>query len=247
MMKNTVKLGKNRTGIALSPIDKREMLEVTELTHPPEGDASRIAETRSDYLEREEPIGTVPPPATVRGIVSTGAAALKNASTTVLVDKLSERLGFERMGTRLYETVIQKAEASEPMLHGPTVVELAEIRADELAHFELVRRAMIAIGADPTALTPSADMAAVSSLGVLQVVADPRTSLKQCLEAMLIAELVDNDGWVLLVQLTREAGLDTIAADFEAAAVREADHLAKLRAWVTGATLAAAKMVGDQA
>ena len=43
MMKNDVPIGKNRTGIALSPIDKREMLEVTDLTRTSaEDDASGL-------------------------------------------------------------------------------------------------------------------------------------------------------------------------------------------------------------
>ena len=241
-MKNDVAMGKNRTGIALSPIDKREMLEVTDMTVPSmEGDETVMADTRAEYIGESPAIGTIPPPASVKGVATTGVAAVKGVNATVLVDKLSERLAFERTGTRLYTALVGKCEASEPLAGGPAVADLEQIRDEERKHFELVREAMVSLGGDPTAMTPSADMAGVASMGILQVVSDPRTTLKQSLEAMLIAELVDNDGWALLIQLTRAAGHEAIAVRFEQARATEDEHLVKLRRWVTDSTIVAAK------
>lgn len=239
MIKNDVAIGKNRTGIELSPIDKHDVLEVTELTHPStDGDAS---EARAKYIEEAEPIGTVPPPASVKGVAKAGVAAVTGVNVSVLIDKLGERLAFERTGARLYEALIEKCEASEPLAAGPTVADLSQIHDEELAHFEIVREAITSLGGDPTAMTPSADIAAVASMGVLQVVSDARTSLRQSLEAILIAELVDNDCWELLITLTRTAGHDGIAARFEEARSREVEHLAKVRRWVTTAAITAEK------
>jgi len=241
-MKNDLAIGKNRTGIALSPIDKRELLEVTEMTVPSmEGDESVITDARAEYIEEGAVIGTVPAPASVKGMASTGVAAVRGVNASVLVDKLSERLAFERTGTRLYAALVGKCGSGEPLPGGPTLADLQKIHAEERAHFDLVREAIVTLGGDPTAMTPSADIAGVASMGILQVVSDARTSLKQSLEAMLIAELADNDGWALLIQLTRAGGHEELARRFEQARATEDEHLTKLRRWISDATLGAAK------
>jgi hypothetical protein len=88
------------------------------------------------------------------------------------------------------------------------------------------------LGADPTAMTPSADLASVQSSGVMQVVNDPRTDLGECLEAILTAELVDNDGWSLLTRLAEQIGQTEMAEKFRTAKEEEDEHLASVREWV---------------
>jgi hypothetical protein len=183
----------------------------------------------------------------VKGVATTGVSAIKGVNATVLIDKLGERLAFERTGTRLYGALIAKCESSEALPSGPTLADLQQIQAEELRHFELVRDAMTSLGADPTAVTPSADIAAVASTGVAQVIADARTTLMQSLEAILIAELVDNDGWSLLVDLTRAAGHEEMAKRFETANEVEEEHLMKVRGWVTDNTIALEKPIKGRA
>jgi hypothetical protein len=48
----------------------------------------------------------VPPPTSMKGMAKSALQALKGEKATVLIDKLAERLAFERTGTRLYETLI---------------------------------------------------------------------------------------------------------------------------------------------
>ena len=82
MMKNEVQMGKNRTGIALSPIDSQLLIHRAEATMPStDGDETSISEARTAYAVDGVPIGTMPPPVTVKGI-ATGvrAATLKNGS-----------------------------------------------------------------------------------------------------------------------------------------------------------------------
>lgn len=241
-MKNDTPLGKNRTGIELSPIDKKAMMEDTELTVPStEPDGTVLAAARAAFFTQPEVIGSVPPPASLKGVTTTGVEALKGINAAVFIDKLAERLAFERTGSRLYETVIEKCASEGEQPNGPSVADLQEIHAEEVRHFELVREVIATLGADPTAMTPSADIVAVQSLGLIKVVTDPRTTVRQSLEAMLTAELVDNDGWTLLIELTRNAGRDELVPQFEEALAREAEHLAKVRRWVTGATIALEK------
>jgi hypothetical protein len=91
------------------------------------------------------------------------------------------------------------------------------------------------LGGDPTAVTPSANIHAVSSRGLCAVIADPRTDLQQSLEAALIAELADNDCWLTLVALAKGFSRDDLAGQFAEALEHEQEHLLRVRAWVGAA------------
>jgi hypothetical protein len=237
-MKNTIELGKNRTGIDLSPIDKKLIIEGAQQAIPSmEGDESALEETRAEYLEEGESIGSMPPPGTVKGAASAVVDTVKGNKATVFLDKLGERLAFERTGSRLYAALLGKFDASEPLPGGPTRADLEKIHREEIKHFELLREVMLGLGADPTAITPSADVAAVSSMGIIQVLGDPRMNLKQSLEAILVAELVDNDSWAMLTQLATSGGHTAIAQKFQQALTEEQQHLVNVRMWVKNATL----------
>src|SRR5690554_4750596 len=75
----------------------------------------------------------------------------------LLLDKLGERLAYERTGVRLYEAMIAKALACEGS-GAELVPTLQQIRNDEQAHMILLINAIETLGADPTAMTPCADV-----------------------------------------------------------------------------------------
>jgi ferritin-like protein len=172
-------------------------------------------------------------PGTVKGLAQTAAKAVAGESVAVLVDKLGERLAFERTGARLYEALLAKLELGRNEPGAPPREEVLEIYSEERRHFELVHRSMEQLGADPTAQTPGADLAGVSSMGVLQIVCDPRTRFPECLQAVLQAEAVDREGWTLLVSLARGFGQDAMAAEFEIALANEEKHLQRVRRWLS--------------
>jgi hypothetical protein len=91
---------------------------------------------------------------------------------------------------------------------------------------------MTDLGGDPTAITPAADVAAVAAQGWVQVIADPRTTFRQFLEIILQAELVDNAGWELLIELARKAGLDALSEPFGKTLHKVNYHLENVSEWV---------------
>jgi hypothetical protein len=94
-----------------------------------------------------------------------------------------------------------------------------------------LERAIMELGGDPTALTPSANLAANVSAGLPQVLADPRTNLLQCLEAIVVAELADNECWTVLCARPRRRSRGGRHACQQAIA-HERDHLRKVRRWI---------------
>ncbi|MDQ3035593.1 MAG: ferritin-like domain-containing protein [Myxococcota bacterium] len=225
----------NRTGIALSPKLSKELLDSTRDAVPSsKGDESAIAKLRASYASEADPIGSIPPPATMKGAAKSAMKAIKGEHASVLLDKVGERLAFERTGTRLYETLISKLQSSEERIAGgPTLARLQQFHREEAQHFAMLKEAMEALGGDPTAVTPSADVAAVLSMGVGKILQDPRTTFRQCLEAILLAELADHDGWTMLIDLARTMGQDELASRFETALLEEEVHLRDVREWVS--------------
>jgi hypothetical protein len=235
-MKTPNSTGMNRTGIKTSPIDSRATIASAEEGEPTStGGELRMAHVRLEMAKEGVPVGTMPPPASLKGVAKTAMTMLKGESPTLLLNKLGERLAFERSGVRLYEAVIDKVPAflADGGTAGPTVADLRAIQEDELRHVEVCRRAIEALGGDATAMTPAADVAAVMSMGVFQVACDPRAQLADSLQALLTAELVDNDGWELLYQLAQGLGQKELADELAAARAAEADHLVRVRTWLT--------------
>jgi rubrerythrin len=228
--------GTNRTGIATSPIDGPKMVEGAKaLTPPPAPDAPGLIATRVSSAKQAAPVGTMPIPTSFKSLAEATTQMLRGKKPMVLLDLLGERLAFERTGTRLYEGLLVKLDAADPHPGGPAREDLERIRDEELEHFALLKRAIETLGADPTAVTPSADIIGVASAGLVQVIGDPRSTLTESLKAVLTAELTDNDGWLILADLTERLGHSKIAAEFRRALAEEEDHLARIRSWLASA------------
>jgi len=220
----------NRTGVQTSPELAEELIDGATSAEPSsEGGAEVMAEYRAEYIAEGYPIGSLP---TMAASIESEAEE-DEAGIAVLLDKLSERLAFERTGTRLYEALYNKCETLGESIPGPTLDDIRHIGEEELEHFQLLNRAIMEIGGDPTVQSPCADVAGVASIGLMQVLTDPRTSITQCLQAMLVAELTDNDGWQLLIKLADNLGYDDMKAEFEAALQNEELHLQDVRAWLS--------------
>lgn len=211
----------NLTGIGAAPDRAARMVEATQEFPPSaEGSSLDLGAVRTQYGREAEqgPEGSPQP-----------------AAPSLLMDKLGERLAFERVGTRLYEALLTKYDVDGSFDGGPSREELAEILTEERAHFHLLAEAIEALGGDPTELTPSANVQLTASKGVGHVLADPATSLIQCLEAMAMAELTDNECWETLAGLAQLAGNESLASLCEEALATEGEHLEMIRTWLAAA------------
>ena len=230
-------IGRNRTGLQASPQLSKEMNDVVIPVTAATANASPLNEVRVLYIREADPLGSMPPPATVKGVVKSAAKLMKGERPQVFIDKLAERLAYERGGTRLYDAVIAKFIAHEGELQGASLQEVTEIRDEEASHAALIRTCIEQLGADPTAQTPSADLVGVATAGFLQAAADPRTTLAQTLQVALAAELVDVASWEMLIMMAERMEQDGMAKRFRDALVRENEHLAKVRSWCESLSL----------
>lgn len=232
-MRQQATLGTNRTGMAAAAQRGQEMLAgMDEFPPSSQGSAKDVAMVRIAYAKEAEPMGSVPQPAGIQNKVLTAAKAVTGAKPTLLLDKLGERLAFERTGTRLYEALVSKWEAFGSFDGGPSKADLEHVLQEEYRHFSMLQAVIERHGGDPTAVTPSANLHATATHGVMQVIVDPRTTLLQSLEAILIAELADNACWAALIALAQEAGEDTLVRQCEQALLTEQEHLMKVQTWL---------------
>jgi rubrerythrin len=225
--------GDNRTGIVRAKERGEAMREGTD-PFPPSSHGTRAGAGKIRVLYAQEGIrtGSVPSPVGIGGTTRAALEALKGDRPTLLMDKIGERIAFERTGTRLYEALLSKHEAFGPVDGGPDREELEEILLEEHRHFDMLTEVMRDFGGDPTAMTPSAGLVGVVSEGVLKVLTDPRFPLLDSLQAMLMAELADRASWRLLVELVQGIGENELGRRFEEAEVREEQHVERIRAWV---------------
>jgi bacterioferritin (cytochrome b1) len=245
-MKDPTSLGHNRTGLQVSPLHGELLTEPAArdidrtLIDSPEG--TLLAEMRREYINDAEALGSIPPPATMKGMAKSGAGAMTNKRLHVFVDKMAERLAYERGGTRLYDAALVKAIA---LADGtPVNIErMKQIRAQEADHANLLSDAIESVGADPTAQTPCADLVGVQAMGLMQSITDPRTSLVQTLSSLLAAELIDVASWELLARLARDMGQDAIAERFDEALAHETQHLDTISRWYEAMVTAESKML----
>jgi rubrerythrin len=227
----------NRTGIATHPKESEELIAITRKTKPSDkGDASAIDKRRMQAKKDadEQTIGSPPAPLAVHG----GKKPAQQHALQMFLDKLGERLEFERTGVRLYDALIFKRRQEErqesahtvPM---PSIAALEAIRNDELSHFRQIEKAIRELGGDPTVLSPSADVAATISQGLPKVLTDPRADLLQGLQAILTAELADHEGWHMLITLAEATGHDDLVPMMRTALSHEEHHLKQVRSFVS--------------
>jgi hypothetical protein len=221
--------GNNHTGLAPHPKERDDMLQgAREFRPTSSGGPDEIARVRIAYARAGDPHGTL-------------SAASVDAARLPVLDKLGARLQFERTGTRLYDALISKFDAYGGFDGGPGRPQLVEIRGQEHAHALLAQELIRALGGDPTMVTPRASLQATASRGIIDVLVDPRTSLIDGLEAILAAELVDQDSWAALARSAEALGNAGMAAKIVQAQQIELQHLKQLRGWLEAADRVRAK------
>jgi len=145
-----------------------------------------------------------------------------------LVDLLTERLTFERAAVKLYDTVMSKMRRSKEASLVGLLGQMTRQRDEEREHEEWLEERVRELGSDAHTATKLSDLVAREWKGVMDVVAEDK-EIPHLFHALLIAELVDDTGWTLLVQLADEARDEWARKELRRRALDEEEHLLFIR------------------
>lgn len=145
-----------------------------------------------------------------------------------VIDLLNERLAFERSGVKLYDMLLSRLrDTTDPMLK-PLVGQVQEHRDEEKEHEEWLEEQIRALGGDPHTPSEHSILVQAESEGIERVMRrDGR--IPHAFHALLTAELADNAGWDLLVQLADEFGDRRAKKEFKKRLHAEEKHLLFVR------------------
>ena len=147
---------------------------------------------------------------------------------TKLIDVLNERLAFERSGVKLYDRILLKMKETGDKDILRMLDDMQEHRDQEKEHEEWLEAQLRSLGASAHEATEHSELITRESKGIEDVVMnDPE--LPHLIHALLAAELVDNAGWDLLVQLADEAGDREANREFKKRLHHEEEHLLLIR------------------
>jgi bacterioferritin (cytochrome b1) len=153
---------------------------------------------------------------------------LAKKNRTKVIDVLNERLAFERAGVKLYDQILSKIRTSEDEVVVGLLEDMEKHRNEEKEHEEWLEEQIRALGGDAHTETEKSRLVTRESQGIEQVIMnDPE--IPHLFHALLAAELVDNAGWDLLVDLADEAGDKDAKKAFKTRLHEEEDHLLLVR------------------
>lgn len=141
------------------------------------------------------------------------------------IDLLNERLTFERASVRLYDATMEKIRRSADAGLQGLLGQLKQHRDQEKEHEEWLEEQIRALGGDAHAETEMSRLITLESKGLEQVVLNGDPNPSHVMHALLTAELVDNAGWQLLLELADEADDAEAREAFKQRLHEEEEHL----------------------
>lgn len=157
-------------------------------------------------------------------------AAMARSDSSLFIAKLEEAVLVESICVQLYDSLLDRA-----MHHHGNRAELVatfrQIRDEELAHVWTLIEALETVGVRArTALAEHPRTWGIAAQRVAQVLAQPDSTVPQCLHAMLIYELGEQAAWETLVTLVGAMGDDSWLRRFQAVLQDEQRHANTIKA-----------------
>ncbi len=161
---------------------------------------------------------------------------MAHVNNGALVDKLCERLAVETGGVDIYQAAIAK-------LDDPTAItRLKHFMQEEAKHRDLLAAYLDRLGVADRE-TPSACLAKHEGEAYLKLIGEADTP-GQLLNILLTVELMDENGWEMLINVGRDLHDDDLVRTLNVALQDEKEHLRGVRgmlAQLTRQTVAAAE------
>lgn len=146
-----------------------------------------------------------------------------------LVDLLSERAAFERAAVGLYDALMRGLGEIDHPLIASSMDALHRYREEEREHAEWVTQLLGKLGGTPHRDFSDAVSRETRALESVITREANRGELLPVMHAMLAAELMDAEGWKLLLKVADELGDEDAIRELRRFVEREDEHLALVR------------------
>jgi rubrerythrin len=153
---------------------------------------------------------------------------LARKNTMRVIDLLNERLVFERAGVRLYDMLLSRLGGSADPIFEKLIGQVQTHRQEEKEHEEWLEEQIRALGGDAHTPSEHSILVQAESEGIERVMRHDG-SIAHGFHALLTAELADNAGWDMLVQLADELGDRGAKKEFKKRLHEEEKHLLFVR------------------
>src|SRR5690606_12438376 len=141
-MEQSTELGANKTGIDMSPVHSKKMIEGSERVFTSNGDGKTALNLfEQHYIENADPLGSVPLPGTVKGMMKSAMKTVTGHHPQVFINKLGERLAYARSCVRIYQQLINKCEyavVNDMSVYQFPLELLFDIRDQDAEYFDLL-------------------------------------------------------------------------------------------------------------
>lgn len=145
-----------------------------------------------------------------------------------LLDLLIERLTFERVSVELYDTILEKVKGRSETQVTTLVGTLEQHRNEEKEHVEWLETQIRSLGGDPQGTTERSELISREAKAIQEVVAS-EDRLPHLFHSLLTAELIDDAGWKLLLELADVADDDEAREELRKRAQVEEGHVVFVR------------------
>ena len=160
------------------------------------------------------------------------------------LDLLNERLAFERAGVQFYDRILDVMRGSKDDNVQQMIPQMKKHRDQEKEHEEWLESQIRSLGGDAHKTTEHVALVETESSGIKAII-DGDYQLPHLFHALLLAELTDNAGWQLLLDLADRAGDDDAREQFKKRLHHEEEHVILMRDAV--ASFARKEVLGEQA
>lgn len=208
---------------------------------PIAGPSPSQTELSTNRLHPQRDLTTWPPlPGALIGMPTPAECFGSSEGTALLLERMAERLAFERGAARIYEALLEKLDATpgKPIVSKDAI---RRFRDEEAAHFQILCEAIESLGGDPLTWAPTANPIVVQASVLRRAIEDPRSPLAQCVDALLSWERVDLAGWEELLRIANESSQDALAQRLCLVVQAEREQVACVTQWASACAETAAQ------
>lgn len=147
----------------------------------------------------------------------------------IYIQKLADRLAFERGETRLVSLAINRLERAKSAVPSRAISVLQINQSHDETHAELVRKILLSLKPEALDSWRLFDGVNRAYRGFFDVLVSPHSDFLRIFQILYFAKLASNGEWEVLIDLTRKFNGAEASRPFKEALAQERQHLTEIK------------------